>query len=105
MSVEKCIETLPEEGIKWMQEGNNKDRKGYTEGFNACLSQAKSVLSSQRETVIMKIKLLRECWNPTEGNLSEEEKGFQKGIMAQMRIKNAEIDDLITEIEKLGKVK
>ena len=30
---------LPEEGIQWMQEGYNKDRKGYTEGFNACRSQ------------------------------------------------------------------
>ena len=29
---------LPEEGIKWMQEGSRKDRKGYTDGFNACLS-------------------------------------------------------------------
>ena len=25
---------LPEEGIKWMQEGDHKDRKGFTMGFN-----------------------------------------------------------------------
>lgn len=26
-----------EPGIKWMQEGSNKNRKGYTNGFNECL--------------------------------------------------------------------
>ena|SRR3990167_4985334 len=31
--VKKC---LPEEGIKWMQEGNDKNKKGFTEGFNFC---------------------------------------------------------------------
>ena len=25
---------VPEEGIKWMQEGSNKNRKGFTDGFN-----------------------------------------------------------------------
>ncbi len=38
---EEILSKLPEEGIKWMQEGNNKDRKGYSEGFNACLAQFK----------------------------------------------------------------
>ena len=34
-------EMLVEEGIKWMQEGNRKDRKGYTEGFNQCCALQK----------------------------------------------------------------
>ena len=25
---------VPEEGIRWMQEGSNKNRKGFTDGFN-----------------------------------------------------------------------
>ena len=32
----KVEEIIPEKGIKWMQEGNRKDRKGFTEGFNFC---------------------------------------------------------------------
>jgi len=42
--VKKVLEALPEEGIKWMQEGYNKDRKGFTNGFNSCLEQVKKNL-------------------------------------------------------------
>ena len=38
--VKKTLERVKvEEGIKWMQEGNNKNRKGYTEGFNSALQE------------------------------------------------------------------
>lgn len=42
---ELANEMIGEEGIKWMQEGNKKNRRGYTEGFNAkqqeCIEVAK----------------------------------------------------------------
>ena len=42
---ELAKEMIEEKGIKWMQEGNRKDRKGYTEGFNdkrqCCIDIAK----------------------------------------------------------------
>ena len=41
--------SLPEEGIKWMQEGNNKDRKGFTDGFNAYSSMVKDILKALKE--------------------------------------------------------
>lgn len=35
---------LPEQDIKWMQEGSHKDRKGFTDGFNSCLAEIKKLL-------------------------------------------------------------
>lgn len=32
--INQILLEAPEEGIQWMQEGRDKDKKGYTEGFN-----------------------------------------------------------------------
>ena len=40
----RMLKDLPEEGIKWMQEGHNKDRKGYTEGYNRTLQEIKKII-------------------------------------------------------------
>jgi len=34
----------PEKGIKYMQEGHNKDRKGYTDGYNQCWEDCTAAL-------------------------------------------------------------
>lgn len=41
---DRILKALPEKGIKWMQEGYAKNRKGYTEGFNTCLDAVKKVI-------------------------------------------------------------
>lgn len=42
---ERILGLLPECGIQWMQEGNKKERRGFTDGFNDCLSKIKSLLT------------------------------------------------------------
>ena len=37
-------EVLGERGIEWMQEGHNKDRKGYTNGYNTLYDKLNSKL-------------------------------------------------------------
>ena len=37
--LEDVMKCVPEEGIKWMQEGHNKDKKGFTDGFNSAIEQ------------------------------------------------------------------
>ncbi len=40
--ITKLIESLvPEDGIKWMQEGSVKSKKGYTDSFNFAIQQIK----------------------------------------------------------------
>lgn len=40
----RILEKMPEAGITWMQEGFNKDRKGYTEGFNKARTEMKNII-------------------------------------------------------------
>ena len=35
-----------EEGIKWMQEGSNKNRKGFTNGYNEAVSDLEKLKSN-----------------------------------------------------------
>ena len=40
----ELVSRLPEAGIKWMQEGSHKDRKGFTDGFNSCLENITKII-------------------------------------------------------------
>lgn len=40
----ELLEKMPELGIKWMQEGYKKDRKGFTEGYNQALQEVKDII-------------------------------------------------------------
>ncbi len=44
---------------------------------------------------------LKENWKPTEGYGSEEEKGFQKGIMAQIKLTNKKVDEVVAHLTNL----
>lgn len=43
---QEFMKAIPEFGIKWMQEGGNKDHKGFTKGFNTCREQIINNLTS-----------------------------------------------------------
>ena len=87
-------EMLVEEGIKWMQEGNRKDRKGYTEGFNQCcalqkekakklLNNMKTIEQTKKEFEKIKYKLdsTEMEWNWIEKALKESyNKGYEEGL-------------------------
>jgi len=47
--IEMISKMLPEKGDKWMQEGSNKDKKGYTRGFNECREMILSTLNARKE--------------------------------------------------------
>jgi hypothetical protein len=63
-------------------------------------AQIKQAEERERERIVKEIEKLKEDWKATEGYGSEEELGFQKGISAQIKLKNREIEELITLINK-----
>jgi len=54
-----------------------------------------------KSEVEKQLKDLKEEWKPTCGYESEEEKGFQKGIIAQMKLTNKKIDELLQKLSEV----
>jgi len=57
-------------------------------------------VADERARIVGEIEKLKEDWKPTEGYGCEEEKGFQKGIISQIALKNAQIDELLASLNK-----
>jgi len=59
----------PEKGIKYMQEGHNKDRKGYTDGYNQCWEDCTAALEAvveeakREERKRLSDNVQNEIWN------------------------------------------
>ena len=58
-----------------------------------------SELQFERDDIVKRVLKLKEEWEPKYGYESDEEKGFQKGIISQIALKNTEIDDLLSFIQ------
>jgi len=52
-----------------------------------------------QEEVVKIVEKLKENWEPAYGYDCEEEKGWQKGIKAQIALKNKQIDDVLADIK------
>ena len=59
-----------------------------------------NALNQQRLEIVGEIeKYLRLDWKPTEGYDSEEEKGFQKGIIAEQGQVKKKLNEFLTKLE------
>ena len=63
------------------------------------LSSAKKAIAKQQEGFVKIVEKLKENWEPAYGYDCEEEKGWQKGIKAQIALKNKQIDEVIADIK------
>lgn len=100
------VEFLKEFNHRFAEIAHQADR-GYDKGYGHGLARLQiditkfidETLSTERRRVVEDLEKLKETWTPTEGYGSEEELGFQKGIIAQIKLKNRQIDDLLSKLK------
>lgn len=111
MSINTIIEEQKTKShIEWLSKAdtaviNSSERTVISYGF---LSQAvgkslKEAIKQILEAEVERLKGMKRYWKPTCGYDSEEECGFQKGIIAEQELTNQRIDDQITHLTNIIK--